>query len=81
MKRSGLRLLRGVMDVVYTDGDTLVVGDYKTNHVDAGTIKAVAESYRLQGEVYVRAISEALGRKAEIELIVLRAGRSVRLGT
>jgi len=73
------RLMRGVMDVVYSDGDLLVVGDYKTNRVDELTIDAVAESYRAQGAAYLNAMSKATGRTAEFELIFLRLGRRVRL--
>ena len=73
------RLMRGVMDVIYSDEKGLVVGDYKTNRVDASTIEAVAEGYRPQGEAYLNAIRKATGLPAEFELIFLRTGERRRL--
>ena len=73
------KLMRGVMDLVYRDAGGIVVADYKTNRVDDATIDEVAESYRPQGEIYVKAIEKITGEKAAFELLFLRTGESRRL--
>lgn len=72
------RLMRGVMDVVYSEGKMLVIGDYKTNKVTESSVASVAGVYRAQAQAYVRAIREATGREAVFELIFLRTGTVVR---
>ncbi|MGN1025617.1 MAG: hypothetical protein ACI4P4_04340, partial [Faecousia sp.] len=51
-------LMQGVVDCALLEEDSIVVLDFKTDHVTDETICTVAERYRNQVETY----AEALGR-------------------
>jgi ATP-dependent exoDNAse (exonuclease V) beta subunit len=68
---------RGTLDLLYRDGDEVVVADYKT---DKDTDDALLrERYAGQLDVYARAVAKALNlpRLPRRELWLLRAGRIV----
>ncbi len=68
---------RGTLDLLYRDGDEIVVADYKTDKdEDEEVLRA---RYGGQLDVYARAVAEALSlpRLPRRELWLLRAGRVV----
>jgi ATP-dependent helicase/nuclease subunit A len=73
------RLWRGDADLLFLDGDELVVGDWKSDH--ASDPEELAERYRPQLAIYRDAIQSALRRAAppRMELLHLRSGRRIAL--
>ena len=70
------RYLQGYIDCLYQDaaGRWLVV-DYKTNHVTASTVEAVAAEYEMQMLLYALAVERILGSSpADLVLCFLRPG-------
>jgi ATP-dependent exoDNAse (exonuclease V) beta subunit len=70
-------LLEGAIDLLYTDADdSLIVVDYKTDHVSPTALVERAEQYRIQGEAYALALRDGLGlHVSRIEFIFVAAGR------
>jgi ATP-dependent helicase/nuclease subunit A len=58
-------IIEGVIDLIYERDGRLYVADYKTDAVDAAAARTAAERYRVQGEVYGRAVREGLGREVD----------------
>jgi ATP-dependent helicase/nuclease subunit A len=75
-------LTNGRVDIVFRDGDELVVVDYKT---DKDVTEETAEQYALkhhsgQGEVYSQGLCVATGLKVrEVVFVYCKAGAEVRL--
>ena len=70
--------VNGYIDLLYKDGDSWVIADYKT---DAYATKERVTSYFMQLELYARTLSEALGVPvSRLELIFLD-GNSSNLAT
>ncbi|MGO9960946.1 MAG: UvrD-helicase domain-containing protein [Solirubrobacteraceae bacterium] len=75
-------LTNGRVDLVFRDGDKLVVIDYKT---DKDVTEQTAEQYALkhhgrQGEVYAQGLATATGLKVrEVAFVYCKAGAEVRL--
>ncbi len=58
----GGRLVEGYVDLLYRDGDGLVVVDWKTDHVEGDDdVDAKIARYRLQGASYAAAVEAATG--------------------
>jgi len=77
--------LAGAIDLLYRDPETgeLVIVDFKTDEVESDEdVVRRAGAYAPQGEVYRRAIEEALGlpEPPRFELWFLHAGRVVGMG-
>ena len=53
--------VEGKVDLVLRDAEGILVIDYKTDRIDASKTRECAEKYRRQGELYSRALSDALG--------------------
>jgi ATP-dependent exoDNAse (exonuclease V) beta subunit len=77
---SGGEIVEGRSDLVFEEGDELVVVDYKTDLVKPGGAAALAERYRSQAESYAKALSDAFGKPVkEAVLLFLRGPEEVRL--
>ena len=76
-------IIQGIIDCFFEEEDGLVLIDYKTDYVPEGdeeALKAKAEHYRRQIEIYRRAIEESLGRTVtESYLYFLSTGSAVRM--
>ena len=71
-------VLEGFIDLLYQDGDGLVVVDYKTDAVSAEEVEATAQRYRLQAGSYALAVERATGeRVSQVILLFLRPGKAV----
>lgn len=67
-KKEGI-LFEGVMDLVFKEGDGLVVLDFKTDLVDKKRLNSKVEHYRPQVEIYSEAIKTVF-RKSPKEVIL-----------
>ncbi len=65
---SGLKV-RGIIDIVWEDGDTIVVGDYKTQRymIDSEDLAA-----KTQAQLYALAIHKLTGRMIRVEFYMIR---------
>lgn len=72
---SGDGVLEGFVDLVVEEDDGLVVVDYKTDRVEAGTSSAVlAASHRAQVAAYADALERATGRVVQRCVLLFLAG-------
>jgi ATP-dependent exoDNAse (exonuclease V) beta subunit len=74
-------LYEGYADLVFIENGNPVLVDYKTDSVSESEAPEHAKRYLPQAEVYMRAISAALGRPVqEFHFLFLRPGVTVSLG-
>lgn len=64
-------LVQGVIDGLLTETDGFVLLDYKTDRVPPGEIRAVAERYRGQLDLYARAVQSITGGKVKERYVYL----------
>jgi ATP-dependent exoDNAse (exonuclease V) beta subunit len=65
----------GRIDLVFREGDRLVVVDWKSDTIGPGQADAAAAAHRPQAEAYVRALEQATGmRVTEVVFVFARAG-------
>ena len=70
-------LVQGIIDLYYiTKDDKLVLVDYKTDYIKKGEEQKLIERYKVQMELYEKALTKALNRKVEKKIIY-----SVTLGS
>jgi ATP-dependent helicase/nuclease subunit A len=73
-------MMEGAIDLIYEDDGRLYVVDYKTDSVDSEGARAAAERYRVQANVYTRAVRGGLGREvAAFRCVFVRPGLAVDL--
>jgi ATP-dependent helicase/nuclease subunit A len=70
-------LVRGMIDLVLDHEDSLEILDYKTDTVDPDQCAARAESYRLQLELYARALSDICQRPVNAQWLVFLHARQI----
>jgi ATP-dependent helicase/nuclease subunit A len=70
-------IVRGIVDGVLEDGDTLEVIDYKTDRIGADQVAARAERYAMQMRLYARAIERCRRRPVSACWLVFLHARSV----
>lgn len=58
----GTILLQGVVDCFFTEGDGIVILDYKTDNVSGERVYRRAEHYRVQLDYYARGLTQILGK-------------------
>ncbi len=68
-------VVRGTIDLLYRDGNALVVADYKTDRINSPEdIENKRRAYEIQGGFYLDAVEKALQRRPDrFRLIFLRA--------
>ncbi len=63
-------LVQGIIDLYYIDkDDKLILVDFKTDYIKKGEEKLLEEKYKLQLEIYQKALEETLGRKVDTAMI------------
>ena len=63
-------LVQGMIDLYYIDKDgKLILVDYKTDYVPDGDVSKLEEKYRVQLNLYKRALEGALGRNVDKAMI------------
>lgn len=56
-------LIHGIIDCFFTEGEKVILYDYKTDYVADGTGQELLEKYKIQLEIYKRAIERITGKK------------------
>jgi ATP-dependent exoDNAse (exonuclease V) beta subunit len=70
----------GRIDLVFREGDSLVVVDWKSDSVGPGSVAAAAEGHRAQAEAYTAALGVATGSPVhEIVFVFPRARAGVSI--
>ncbi len=72
-------LLQGRIDCVFREDDRVVVVDWKTDRVNAATLPARVEAYRVQMELYREAAAALWGAPVECWLVFLSRGESIEV--
>jgi ATP-dependent helicase/nuclease subunit A len=65
-------VVRGAADLIYRDGKTLVVADFKSEPVAERSAAAAKRRYAEQGRAYAEAVRRAWGQAPEFRLLFLR---------
>ncbi|MGI8554817.1 MAG: UvrD-helicase domain-containing protein, partial [Pyrinomonadaceae bacterium] len=65
------RVIVGRMDLLFRDGDDVVVVDYKTDRDEK------PEAHRAQVQAYAQAVHDTLGVDGEVQLLYARSGEAV----
>ena len=72
------QLMDGVIDLIYRLDGWIWIADYKTDDVTAEEVRARADRYRPQAEIYSRSVEKALGLSSlSFQLIFLRPGIAI----
>ncbi|MBI5307656.1 MAG: PD-(D/E)XK nuclease family protein [Planctomycetes bacterium] len=72
------QIMRGIIDLLYRTDKSVIVADYKTDHVKIEDVTAKAAKYRHQKEVYTEAVRRCLNvNNPEFKLIFLRLGKGI----
>ena len=58
-------IVQGIIDMYFTEGDKLILVDYKSDYVAKGGGGILAERYSKQLEYYGRALEAATGKKPD----------------
>ena len=75
------QIMEGVIDLIYEKNGLLYLADYKTDRIKRHDLRAGAERYRQQAEIYIRATEKSLGRHvAAFKLVFLRLGEAIDIG-
>jgi ATP-dependent helicase/nuclease subunit A len=73
-------LHEGRIDLLFREGDTIVVVDYKTDHVSPKAIPDKLDGYRGQGDEYRKAVRKATGAEdVEVWFVFARPGVALEL--
>ncbi|MCD7825745.1 MAG: helicase-exonuclease AddAB subunit AddA [Clostridiaceae bacterium] len=62
-------VVQGIIDAYFTEGDHIVLVDYKTDAVKRGQGSRLAEKYRAQLDYYARALKRLTGREVSEKVI------------
>ena len=57
------QIMEGVIDLIYEKNGLLYLADYKTDRIKRNELRAAAERYRQQAEIYIEAARKSLGRQ------------------
>jgi ATP-dependent helicase/nuclease subunit A len=69
------KLVEGMIDLVFQEGDGLVIVDYKTDRGDDEAVSRRWPRYELQGRIYALALTEASGLPVqEVSFLFVRSG-------
>lgn len=75
-----LVLIQGIIDLYFEEEDGLVILDYKTDRIDKGGEKLLAERYRIQLDYYKKALEQMTGRKVkETYIYSFSLGKEIRI--
>ncbi|REJ35686.1 MAG: helicase-exonuclease AddAB subunit AddA [Bacillota bacterium] len=76
--RDEIVVVQGIIDVLLRDGHSVLIVDYKTDHVSAAAAPLRARAYRSQVALYRRAVREIYGvGEVEAHLVFLTPGVAV----
>ncbi|MEG0834025.1 MAG: UvrD-helicase domain-containing protein [Christensenellaceae bacterium] len=73
-------LVQGILDLAFLEEGQWVLLDYKTDRVTAQTVKEAAEGYKIQLDLYARALADITGIPVKQKyLYFLRLGKTVEV--
>ncbi len=73
-------LVQGILDLAFMEEGAWVLLDYKTDRVDDGTVSEAADGYRVQLDLYARALEKITGFAVSRRyLYFMRLGREVEV--
>ena len=67
----------GIIDLFFEEDGNIVLLDYKTDRIGEGGIKAIADRYKIQLDLYAVAIERATGKKVTEKLLYLFSADTV----
>ena len=74
-------MVQGIIDLYFAEGDELVLVDYKTDYIDAENRQNKIDSYRIQIQLYKRALESILHKRVkESYLYFLSSNEAVLMG-
>jgi ATP-dependent helicase/nuclease subunit A len=74
------QVMEGVIDLIYEKNGLLYLADYKTDAIERRDLRAGAQRYRRQAEIYTQAARQSLKREvAAFKLIFLRLGEAIEV--
>ena len=74
-------LIQGVIDAYFYEGDDLVLVDYKTDYLEQGKERELAEKYEKQLSYYARALERLTGKRVKEKYIYsFGAGKALPVG-
>ena len=68
----GPTVVHGAADLIYREGKTLVVVDFKSESVTEKSAASIRERYAKQGQAYAEAVQRAWGETPEFRVLFLR---------
>ena len=72
--------VQGVIDCLFSEGDALILVDYKSDRVTEDTVAQACVGYRAQVDLYARAVEAQLKRKvAERHIYFFALGRGIEV--
>ena len=73
-------LVQGMIDLYYvTAEDELCLVDFKTDYIPKGKEQDIADKYKLQIEIYKKALEQAMGKKVKLSQICLANSDWIRV--
>lgn len=69
-EKNEMILVQGIIDLYYIDKDgKLILVDYKTDHIPNGDINKLEEKYKVQLDLYKKALESATGKTVDKTMI------------
>jgi len=74
-------LVHGIIDLYFEEGENIILLDYKTDYIKNNDINAIAEKYRVQIELYKKALELSTGKTvSEFGFYLFGADSYLRVG-
>ncbi len=64
-------MMRGIVDMFFEEDEELVVVDYKTDMMKGKTLKSIKQKYKVQLDLYAKALEKITGKKVKEKWIYL----------
>ncbi|MBO5561806.1 MAG: helicase-exonuclease AddAB subunit AddA [Firmicutes bacterium] len=61
----------GIIDLFFEENDGIVLLDYKTDHIENGNVQPMTDRYKIQLDLYAKAIERSTGKKVKEKLLWL----------
>jgi ATP-dependent helicase/nuclease subunit A len=62
-------ILQGTIDCLFREGEEYVLIDYKTDMTAPGTIDVLKERYKIQMDLYTRAVETIFGKRVKEKIL------------
>ena len=61
----------GIIDLFFEENDGIVLLEYKTDHIENGNVQPMTDRYKIQLDLYAKAIERSTGKKVKEKLLWL----------